>query len=76
MRARRLKVWQLGFRDFAGLDFVNRRTAGPLQPNLERAYPIRLPVPKITEIARGGISRPHPPGRKLGYGLPPLPGEP
>jgi hypothetical protein len=70
MRARRLKVWQLGFRDFVGLDYVNRKTAGPLRPDVGRPYPIQLPVPKITEITRGGISRPHPTGRKLGYGLP------
>jgi len=70
MRARRLKVWQLGFRDFAGLDYVNRKFAGPRRPKIGRPYPIRLPVPKITEIARGGISRPYPPHRKLGYGLP------
>jgi hypothetical protein len=69
MRARRLKVWQLGFRDFVGLDYVNRKTAGPLQPDVGRPYPMQLPVPKITGITRGGISRPHPPGRKLGYGL-------
>ena len=69
MRARRLKVWQLGFRDFAGLDYVDRKFAGPRRPKIGRPYPIRLPVPKITEITRHGISRPHPPGRKVGYGL-------
>ena len=72
MRARRLKVWQLGFRDFVGLDYVNGKTAAPTRPVVGRPYPIQLPVPKITEITRGGISRPHPPGRKLGYGLPRL----
>jgi hypothetical protein len=76
MRARRLKVWQLGFRDFVGLDYVNRKTDGPPQPDIERPYPVQLPVPKITGIARGGISRPHHPGRKLGYGLPELPAGP
>jgi hypothetical protein len=76
MRERRLKVWQLGFRDFVGLDYVNEKTDGPAQADLGRPYPVQLPVPKITEIARGGISRPHPPGRKLGYGLPELAGAP
>jgi hypothetical protein len=76
MRERRLKVWQLGFRDFVGLDYVNLKTAGPARPDRDRPYPIQLPVPKITEIARVGISRPHPPGRKLGYGLPELTAEP
>jgi hypothetical protein len=76
MRERRLKVWQLGFRDFVGLDYVNRKTPAPARPDIARPYPIELPVPKITEITRGGISRPHPPGRKLGYGLPELVEEP
>ncbi len=74
MRERRLKVWQLGFRDFVGLDYVNNKTAGPEQPDMERAYPIRLPVPKITGITRGGVDRPFRTSRKLGYGLPELPG--
>lgn len=72
MRQRRLKVWQLGFRDFVGLDYVNNKTAGPDQPDKERAYPIRLPVPKITGIARGGIARPFRASKELGYGLPEL----
>jgi hypothetical protein len=75
MRERRLKVWQLGFRDFVGLDYVNRKTAGPSQPDITRPYPIQLPVPKITEITRGGISRPHSRGKKVGYGLAELPVE-
>jgi hypothetical protein len=66
-------VWQLGFRDFAGLNYVNNKTAGPDQPDVKRPYPIELPVPKITGIARGGVSRPFKSSRKLGYGLPKLP---
>ena len=69
MRERRLKVWQLGFRDFGGLDYVNRKTAGPERPDTERPYPIQLPVPKITDITRGGISRPSVTGKQCGYGL-------
>ncbi len=76
MRERRLKVWQLGFRDFVGLDYINQKTDGPPGPDRDRPYPIQLPVPKITEIARVGISRPHSPGKKLGYGLPELTTEP
>jgi hypothetical protein len=72
MRERRLKVWQLGFRDFVGLDYVNLKTAGPERPNADRPYPIQLPVPKITDIARGGVSRPFAAGKQLGYGLPEL----
>jgi hypothetical protein len=54
------------------LDYVNQKTEGPSRPDCDRPYPIQLPVPKIIEIARVGISRPHPPGRKLGYGPPEL----
>jgi hypothetical protein len=75
MRERRLRVWQLGFRDFVGLDYVNDKTAGPDRPDTERPYPIRLPVPKVTDIARGGIARPFRTSKKLGYGLPDLPGQ-
>src|SRR5262252_2808513 len=70
---RRLNVWQLGFRDFVGLNYVNNKTVGPDRPDVERPYPIELPVPKITEITRGGVSRPFRRSRKLGYGLPELP---
>ncbi|MBV9378314.1 MAG: hypothetical protein JO320_25275 [Alphaproteobacteria bacterium] len=73
MRERRLKVWQLGFRDFVGLNYVNNKTAGPARPDVDRPYPIELPVPKITEIARGGVGRPFKNSRKLGYGLSELP---
>lgn len=73
MRERRLKVWQLGFKDFIGLDYVNNKTASPEKPDLERPYPIKLPVPKISDIAHGGISRPFRVSEEVGYGLPDLP---
>jgi hypothetical protein len=73
MRERRLKVWQLGFKDFVGLDYVNNKTAAPEEPDLERPYPLVLPVPKITKIARGGVSRPFRRSEEVGYGLPDLP---
>jgi len=75
MRERRLKVWQLGFQDFAGLDYVNNKTAAPEKPDLERPYPFKLPVAKITKITRGGVSRPFRSNEELGYGLPDLPVE-
>jgi hypothetical protein len=75
MRARRLKLWQLGFKDFVGLDYVNNKTAGPSEPDSSRAYPLRLPVPKFSEIGRGGIARPFRANEELGYGLPDLPGQ-
>ena len=51
---------------------MNNKTAGPDRPEEERPYPIELPVPKITEITRGGVSRPFKSSKKLGYGLPEL----
>lgn len=75
MRERRLKLWQLGFRDFAGLDYVNNKTEGPSEADSSRPYPLRLPVPKFSEIGRGGIARPFRANEELGYGLPDLPGQ-
>jgi len=46
MRIRRQKVWKLGFRNFAGIDYINKKTAQPAQIP-DRPYPIELPVPKI-----------------------------
>jgi hypothetical protein len=73
MRERRLKIWQLGFKDFIGLDYVNDKAAAPEEPDLERPYPVELPIPKITKIANGGVSRPFRVSEELGYGLPDLP---
>lgn len=73
MRERRLKLWRLGFKDFFGLDYVNNKTAGPDQPDNNRAYPLHLPVPKITNIGSVGITRPFRANEELGYGLPDLP---
>lgn len=46
MRLRRQRVWKLGFRNFAGIDYVNARTEKPAGLPAERPYPIELPVPK------------------------------
>jgi hypothetical protein len=73
MRERRLKVWQLGFKDLVGLDYVNSKTAAPEAPDLERPYPLELPLPKVTKIALGGVSRPFRASEEVGYGLPDLP---
>ncbi|MBI1778627.1 MAG: hypothetical protein HYR63_25075 [Proteobacteria bacterium] len=72
MRLRRLKLWQLGFQDFIGLDYVNKKTPAPARPNTERPYPIQLPVPKLTEIKTTGIRRPFAKSEEVGYGLPDL----
>jgi hypothetical protein len=46
MRLRRQKVWKLGFRNFVGIDYINRKTAKPGNLPAERPYPVELPVPK------------------------------
>jgi hypothetical protein len=66
MRLRRWKVWKLGFKDFAGLGYVNDKTAfKPVEP---RKYPIELPVPKSTPInAKEGFRRPFEQSIEVGY---------
>jgi hypothetical protein len=49
MRLRRQKVWNLGFRDFAGIDYINKKTAQPADLPASRPYPVELPVPKLKE---------------------------
>src|SRR5437588_8479 len=59
MRIRRWKVWKLGFRDFRGIDFINKKTAKPADLDPNRPYPLRLPVPKTRESPPGsGYRRP------------------
>jgi hypothetical protein len=49
MRLRRQQVWKLGFRDFLGIDYINKKTAKPDSLPKERPYPVQLPVPKAPE---------------------------
>ena len=65
MRVRRWKVWKLGFKNFSGLAYVNDKQASP-GPE-DRTYPLELPVPKSTEITRGGYSRPFKKSTEVGY---------
>jgi hypothetical protein len=46
MRLRRQQVWRLGFRNFSGIDYINKKTAKPVDLPHDRPYPIELPVPK------------------------------
>ena len=47
MRERRMKVWSLGFVDFKGIDFVNKKNLKSKVPAI-RNYNLSLPIPKIT----------------------------
>lgn len=66
MRERRWKVWQLGFRDFRGIPYVNDKTKRPAQ-DAPRPYPIELPTPKITPIKGEGVSRLFSESEEVGY---------
>jgi hypothetical protein len=59
MRIRRWKVWKLGFRDFRGIDYINKKTAKPADLDPNRPYPLRLPVPKTRESPAGSGYRRH-----------------
>ena len=75
MRERRLKVWNLGFNDFKGIDYIN-------DPNLKREtiskrpYDVKLPIPKITQIKKDDavktFVRLFKKSKHIGYGLPDL----
>ena len=47
MRERRLRVWNLGFEDFEGIDYVNDSSITK-RNNKRRDYSLKLPIPKIT----------------------------
>lgn len=73
MRLRRWKVWNLGFKNFQGIDYINKKTAKPEGlGNENRPYPVELPVPKSTPICREGYKRPFKKNTEIGYGMPVL----
>ena len=69
MRLLRWRVWQLGFRDFVGLDYVNNKTdRATSAKDAPRPYPVRLPVPKSTSITKeSGYSRRFRSSIEIGY---------
>ena len=70
MRLRRWKVWKLGFRDFSGLAYVNKKTARSAETatrDAARPCTIELPVPKSTSIVSGGVGRPFSKSAEVGY---------
>ena len=75
MRERRMRVWKLGFRDFKGIDYINKENLKSKKPK-DRIYNLNLPIPKITHIKNNKkekvflrkISK----SKNLGYGLPNL----
>lgn len=69
MRRRRWKVWNLGFRDFVGIDYINQKKAKPEgRGETPRFHPVELPVKKTTPIAEEGWPRLFSTSVEVGYG--------
>ena len=72
MRERRLKVWNLGFEDFEGIDYVND-SRKIKQKIPKRNYMLKLPIPKITQEKTKDLEkiflRKINKSKHLGYGL-------
>ncbi len=67
MRLRRQKVWKLGFRDFVGIDYINKKAEKPSTLPDDRPYPIELPVPKTKGRRDGEYDRPFDTSIEVGY---------
>ena len=72
MRERRLKVWNLGFQDFKGIDYINNPEIKP-KKNFGREYKLTLPLPKITQVKNNSqekiFIRKFTKSKHIGYGL-------
>jgi hypothetical protein len=67
MRLRRWKMHQLGFKDFAGIDYINRKESRPEQIEPGK-YEFIPPVRKSSPIRTAeGIHRPFETSHELGY---------
>jgi hypothetical protein len=67
MRLRRQQVWKLGFRNFVGIDYINKKTAKPEDLPAERPYPVELPVPKTKGRLEADYERPFETSVEVGY---------
>ena len=67
MRLRRWKVHQLGFKDFYGIDYINKTLSKPLNTKVEK-YEFNPPIPTLTKIkSKDGEDREYNKGIELGY---------
>jgi hypothetical protein len=57
MRNRRWKVHQLGFKDYHGVDWINKKQAKPSDLN-PGPYIFEPPVPSMPQIHKEGMFRP------------------
>ena len=75
MRERRMKVWNLGFKDFKGIDYVNDPKKSQ-KAKSDRSYTLQLPIPKITHEKTKSkekvFLRKIKKSKHVGYGLPNL----
>ena len=84
MRERRVKLWNMGFVDFKGLDYVNDPNIPRKIVNKREPYVLKLPIPKITQIKQDESEKIKGSGsektfillfkksKHIGYGLPDL----
>lgn len=66
MRLRRWRVHKLGFKDFIGIDYVNKKKSAPAEFP-EREYVFKPPVAAFSSIKGEGIGRPSISPIELGY---------
>ncbi len=67
MRLRRWKVHQLGFRDFYGIDYINKKTQRPDRIEFKK-YEFNPPVKSSSGINKAeGVNRPFDRSVELGY---------
>jgi hypothetical protein len=69
MRLRRWKVWQLGFKDFSGIDYINQKKKKPEdRGSTLRHHPVDLPIKSSTPIMNEGWPRLFKKSVEIGYG--------
>lgn len=67
MRLRRWKVHQLGFKDFYGIDYINKKSPKPEKIEVKK-YEFNPPVASFSKInTPGGLDRPFKKSIELGY---------
>ena len=67
MRLRRWKVHKLGFKDFQGIDYINKKLPKPEKIEIKK-YEFNPPVPSFSKInSPDGLDRPFSSSIELGY---------
>jgi len=67
MRLRRWKVYKLGFKDFKGIDYINKKLPKPEKINYP-TYEFTPPIPVFSDIKQPeGMERPFASSVQLGY---------